>query len=229
MICKPSLGEHLSLSKQAREKLHWWIQNLILSNGKPLISPPVQLIISSDASNQDWEASCQDQITWFPWSQEEKKSYINVLELKAAKLVTMTLTITKKGISIHVKTDNMVALSYLMKMGDTKKIEINHRQQRNLGLPLIGIAQHLPEVLNVEANDRESRDLRDSSKWKLDPQVFKKTCVALGTPDIDLFTWRVSHQTLQFMSWKLDPLSSGQDGFQISWNQIYTYAFPFLL
>ena len=76
----------------------------------------------------------------------------------------MTLTITKKGISIHVKTDNMVALSYLMKMGDTKKIEINHRQQRNLGLPLIGIAQHLPEVLNVEANDRESRDLRDSSK-----------------------------------------------------------------
>ena len=65
--------------------------------------------------------------------------------------------------------------------GEHKKTEINHRQQRNLVLPLIGIAQYLPEVLNVEANDRESRDLRDSSKWKLDPQVFKKTCLALGS------------------------------------------------
>ena len=28
------------------------------------------------------------------------------------------------------------------------------------------------------------------------------------------------------MSWKLDPFKKGQDAFQISWNQIYPYAFP---
>ena len=38
---------------------------------------------------------------------------------KAAKLAIMTFTMTKKnGLFIHLRMDNMVALSYLMKIGD---------------------------------------------------------------------------------------------------------------
>ena len=38
-----------------------------------------------------------------PWSQNERKPYINVLEIKEAKLAIMAFTIAKKkGISIHV-------------------------------------------------------------------------------------------------------------------------------
>ena len=50
----------------------------------------------------------------------EKKSYINVLELKAAKLAIMTFTIT----SIHVRMDNILVLSYLMKMVCRKNQEL---------------------------------------------------------------------------------------------------------
>lgn len=58
-------------------------------------------------------------------------------EVKAVKLAIMTFTITKeKLISINVRIDNMVALSYLMNIGDTKKTGISHLWQRNLGLPL---------------------------------------------------------------------------------------------
>ena len=39
-ISKSSLEGQLSLSKQAREELHWWKQNISLYNGKSLISPP---------------------------------------------------------------------------------------------------------------------------------------------------------------------------------------------
>ena len=49
------LERHLSLSIQASEELHWCTQNPSLYNGKFLYSPPAQLIISSDASTQDWD------------------------------------------------------------------------------------------------------------------------------------------------------------------------------
>lgn len=49
-----------------------------------------------------------------------ERSYINVLELKAAKLAIMTFTIT----SIHVRMDNILVLSYLMKMVYRKNQEL---------------------------------------------------------------------------------------------------------
>lgn len=59
--------------------------------------------------------------------------------------------------------------------------------------------------------------------------MFKKICLAQGTPDIDLFASKVSHQISQYTSWILDPFKKGWDTFQISWNQIYLYAFLYIL
>ena len=159
-----------------------------------------------------------------------EKSHINVMELKAATLAITTFTITKKKrISIQVRMDNMVALSHLMKMRGTQIQEfvtISKKIWNYLLLHKITITvQYLTGVLNVEA-DRESRDLEDSNEWKLDTQVFKKIRLAHGTPDIDLFGSRVSHQIPQYMPWKLDPFSKVRDAFHISWNQICPYAFP---
>ena len=93
MISKSSLYLQLSLSKQAREELHWWIQNLSFYKGKFLISPPAQLIyqfrvggIMPRENNRSFM----------------KKSHINVLELKADKVEIMNFTIAKrKRISIQ--------------------------------------------------------------------------------------------------------------------------------
>ena len=46
--------------------------------------------------------------------------------------------------------------------------------------------------MNVEA-DRESRQSRDSSEWKLNPTIFMNLCQIRGTPEVDLFASRVSH------------------------------------
>ena len=67
--------------------------------------------------------------------------------------------------------DSMVALSYLVKMGSKKSQEsvtIIKKIYDYLLLHKITItAEYRPRVLNGEA-DRESRDLKNSRKWKLD-------------------------------------------------------------
>ena len=85
-----------------------------------------------------------------PWSQNERKPYINVLEIKEAKLAIMAFTIAKKkGISIHV----------IIERGGGgggeghKNSGIGRHQQRNLGniLPnkITIIAEYLPEVSQI--------------------------------------------------------------------------------
>ena len=65
-----------------------------------------------------------------------------------------------------------------------------------------------------------------SSEWKLKPQIFQKICSLRGTPDMDLFASRISHQVPAYRSWKLDPFSKGRDAFQTRWTHMKGYAFP---
>jgi len=49
---KKNLDSQVTLVEETRKELQWWIQNLHLSNGRALVAPPPQLIISSDVSIQ---------------------------------------------------------------------------------------------------------------------------------------------------------------------------------
>ena len=111
---------------------------------------------------------------------EERKFHISVLELKAAKLAIMSFTLKERdAISVHGQhdMDNMTALSYLMKMGGTKSQELTAISkeiwQYLLKRKITITAEYLPGSMNVEA-DRESRQTRDSSEWKLNPTIFMK-------------------------------------------------------
>ena len=79
--------------------------------------------------------------------------------------------------------------------------------------------------MNLEAH-RESRQTRDFSEWKLNSVIFMKLCQIRRTPEMDLCASRVSHQLLQYISWKTDPFSQGRYAFQISWAHKFEYAFP---
>ena len=43
---------------------------------------------------------------------------------------------------------------------------------------------------------------------------------------MDLFASRVSHQLLQYISWKIYPFRQDRDAFQISWAHKFVYTFP---
>ena len=65
----------------------------------------------------------------------------------------------------------------------------DHFLQRGISLT----TEYLPSKLNV-TTDWESRNSSDSWEWKLAPQSFQRICQLRGTPEIDLFASRLSHQ-----------------------------------
>ena len=163
------------------------------------------------------------------WSAQEMKNHINILELLAIKLAIQTFSKTLKHKAIHLQVDNMVALTYLLNMGGTKNLKLvqlakeiwNHLLQCGITF----IAEYLPSKLNVTA-DWKSRKNSDSSEWKLAPQSFQRICQLTGTPEIDLFASRLSHQIKTYFSWRPDPLSQAADAFQQNWFHKSLYAFP---
>ena len=136
--------------------------------------------------------------------------------------------------AVHFQIDNTTALMYLLKMGGEGGGTGNKRPldlakdiwdyiMKN-GISRIS-AEYLPSCLNVEA-DWQSRNTRDSSEWKLFPQIFHQICQMKGTPEIDLFASRLSHQLPKYFAWRPNPYSQGTDAMQHSWGSKYLYAVP---
>ena len=65
-------------------------------------------------------AICNGISTEGMWSAQERNYHINILELLAVKLAIRTFTKYRDVKAIHLQVDNIVTLTYLMKMGVLK-------------------------------------------------------------------------------------------------------------
>jgi len=86
-------------------------------------------------------------------------------------------------------------------------------------------AAFCPGKENVKA-DKASREFRDETEWRLNPKMFKKICMNVCTPEIDLFASRLNKQLKEFCSWQPDPQARFVDAFTQSWYDLSFYAFP---
>ena len=89
--------------------------------------------------------------------------------MKAAKLAIELFCRVKKPKSAHLQINNITALSHLVKMGGTKRAELN-KILKEIWEYLVGnkialTAEYLPSSQNIQA-DWESRHNKDSSEWK---------------------------------------------------------------
>ena len=138
------------------------------------------------------------------WSAQETKYHINILDLLAVKLAIQTFTKYRGVKAIHLQVDNIVALTYLMKMGGTQNLKMVELAKEiweyllKWGITIT--VEYLPSELNVTA-DWESRNILDSSEWMLSHQIFQKVCQIRGFPEIDLFciSTITSDTNLRFM------------------------------
>jgi len=150
------------------------------------------------------------------------------MEIAAALRALQTFHRIYKPNSIHMKIDNVTALSYIIKMGGKNNQQMNKISKQIWEFMMSRkcklTAEYIPSKLNIEA-DEESR-LNDSSEWKLDPQLFKEICKRLGNPEIDLFASLATHQIPKYISWKPDPKAIAVNAFQTSWAHKFPYAFP---
>ena len=107
----------ITLDQLAKEQLSWWVTKMQIYNRKSLLISSPDLTMFSDASKKGWGATCQGITTGGAWSSVEKAWHINVLELEAVRLAILSFPKFKKLNSIHLWTDNMIILSYLLNMG----------------------------------------------------------------------------------------------------------------
>ena len=137
------------------------------------------------------------------WSAQEMKYHINILELLAVKLAIQTFTKYRDVKAIHLQVDNIVALTYLMKMGGTQNLKMVELAKEiweyllKWGIKIT--TEYLPSELNVTA-DWESRNSLDSSEWMLSHKIFQKVCQIRGSPDLDLLASVLSHQIPTYVS-----------------------------
>ena len=130
---------------------------------------------------------------------------------------------------IHLRVDNMTALSYLLNMTGTQSkqlIKISKQIWSYLLEKKIRLTAEYVLSIDNHLADWESRNFQDSSAWKLCSMSFKTICKKFGTPLVDLFPSRLCHQLPRYMSWRPDPQSIAADALHHDWKNQFCYAFP---
>ena len=74
----------VELGMEQQRDLQWWVQNLQVAHGRPIIPTCPQISLTSDASKTGWGGSCLTQRTGGRWTIAESRLHINMLELMAA-------------------------------------------------------------------------------------------------------------------------------------------------
>ena len=86
---------------------------------QPTITNP-DLTIKTDASLLGWGAVAEGANTGGLWSEEERQSHINHLELMGAALAVQTYTKDETISHVHLRMDNRTAVCYINHMGGTR-------------------------------------------------------------------------------------------------------------
>ena len=216
----------ITLSSSARVELAWWLKHTLNTNSSPAHLPPPDMIITTDASKKGWGAVHQSLQTNGRWSQKESLQHINYLELKAAFLALKAFLKGKSHVTVSLQLDNTTAISYINNKGGTRSPQLmtlalemwDWCQARDI----LVIASHIPGRDNVSA-DKESREFRDMSEWKLDPTIIQPFLLNCQT---DLFASRLTNQLQDYISWRPDPGAIHADAFMIDWAPLQGCAFP---
>ena len=216
----------IALSPSARVELAWWLKHTLNANGSPVHLPPLDIIITTDASKKGRGAAHHSFQTNGRWSQKESLQHINYLELKASFLALKTFLKGKSHITVSLQLDNTTAIAYINNKGGTRSPQLmtlalemwDWCQERDI----LVIASHIPGRDNVSA-DRESRVFTDMSDWKLDPTIIQPFLLNCQT---DLFASCLISQLVDYISWRPNPGAIHTDAFRIKWATLQGYAFP---
>ena len=184
-------------------------------------------MLQTDASLTRCGAALQGKSIGGTWPFQEKKWHINELELLAVKLALQTF-FKSQNLYFNSHINGQRSGFDIFEYDNQKMIILSKEMWEMLISKQIMITvEYLPSSLNKVA-DVESRCIMDSSKWVLCRHVFHNLCLKLGTPTVDLFASKVSHQVAQYIAWKPDPYSIGTDAMSIPWTQGNCYTFrPF--
>ena len=225
---KGNFDKLTSISEEAKNELLWWVENTHTSFNY-ITTPPVDIIIHTDASNIGWGIHALNISNGGKWQENEKHLHINALELRAIEFGVKAFCKDHKYKHVKVMCDNATAIAYINNMGGTKSKSCNKIakdiwvwcHKRSVWVT----AAFIPGVENTEA-DKASRVFHNNTEWMLNTNVFQSIITKFGCPNIDLFASMNNKQVEKFVSWKPDPHAIAIDAFTIPWVNDFYYIFP---
>ena len=207
--------------------LSWWNEEILTSFND--IRPfKFKKEIFSDASLSGWGATCGGKETHGFWSIKETSFHINYLELLAAFFALQCFAKDEKDCQILIRIDNIIAISYINKMGGIKFPYLNKVARsiwqwcikKNIWI----FAEYIASKENPA--DKESRISNIDTEWELAFYAYNTITKEFGIPDIDLFASRINRKCKTYCSWQRDPEAYVINAFTISWSNLFWYAFP---
>jgi hypothetical protein len=223
----------VAFSEPAVADISWWVKNLGIINGKAVIPKNPNARGTTDASDHAWGFEVTNRTGQnfkvngaFPLHLQRR--HINFKELLVIRYLLETCGEALKNQIVSLGIDNMVALSYINKLGG-KIGKLASLADQIFGLMRkhrISIqGYYIPSEENVVA-DRLSRMRQTTAEWKLNPKAFKMVSDRWGPHSIDLFATRENRQIKRFASWKLQPGASWTDSMVHPWTGENAYANP---
>ena len=103
----------------ARVELAWWLKDTHSANGSPVLLPPPDMIITTDASKKGCGAVHQSLQTNGTWSQRESLQHISYLELKASFFGFENLSRRQVSRTLSLQLNNTTAIAYINNKGGT--------------------------------------------------------------------------------------------------------------
>ena len=229
-----SMGNYKSkmiISKEIKNDICWWIQNIPDSN-KSFDIESYSKVIYTDASDSGWGATDNTKEIFGFWNEHELGLHINYKELLAVKYALEGIANELKDCNLLLRVDNTTAIAYINKMGGVRFKKFNSlarsiwqwEEKRNIYLR----ASYIQSKENKDA-DRLSRMLNTDAEWELGSQFYDKIVRKFGFPDIDIFATKNNKKCEKYFSWMPDAEASAIDAFTICWGIFFYASPPFVL
>ena len=222
-------GTHrVTITPMCRRQFSPWSDLAFLRAGVPLEQVSRHVVVTTDASNTGWGATCNGQAASGSWTGPRLLWHINCLELLAVHLALRRFRPLLLDKHVLVRTDNTAAVSYINRQGGLRS-----RRMSQLARHLLLWSQtrlkslraiHIPGELN-RAADALSRQLTFPGEWRLHPQTVQLIWSRFGEAQVDLFASHESSHCQLYYSLSQAPL--GTDALAHSWPRaLRKYAFP---
>ena len=207
-----------------------WTDPSWLSQGVPIVPPPPEEELFTDASLSGWGAHVAHLTAAGPWTAPQRLWHINRLELEAVLLALREFLPFVKGKRVLLCTDNTTVAAYINHQGGSQSVPLSLRTEELLlwcqTYHISLVAKHVPGKLNILADALSRPHMVIQTEWTLTQKVLGTIWSLWFKPMVDLFATRFNHRLPLYVSPVPDPNALAVDALTIEWSSLLAYAFP---
>ena len=212
------------------EAVRPWMDEAWLQEGVPIVLPPPDKELFTDASMIGWGAHYDQHAVHGVWTGEEMSLHINLLEMEAALRAVLHFHRSFVGLHVRLVTDSRSVCAYINRQGGVVSQGLSRRaenlliQARSWGISLS--ARHIAGVANILADQLSRPHSILSTEWTLSNCVLNRVWEHWHKPMVDLFATCFSKRLALYMSPVPDPYALAVDALAQCWTGLEAYAFP---